>query len=660
LIVRRAALALCVLTAACGGGGEKDDGVTQPPPATVAAVTVAPDTAFLAPGTTATLAATARDASGGVLSGKTVTWTSANLSVATVNAGVVTGVAAGTTTISASVDGKTGTATALVSTAQVNFTLDGVYATQAVQRFDGSVPLVVGGNAVLVNVFGTVSPLAPGTPRPRIRVRIMRGTQIVAEDTHDATGTIGLAVNRDAPIHQALFPSTVVQPGISVIAEVNPTGAIVETSRGDNVYPRSGTPLALTVRTVPELRVTFVPVLLSNGGTVGNVTTGNVPLYLTALRQMHPLGALTTSVAAPLSTDVAFGSGDQAAWVQILQAIDMRRVTEGSSSHYFGVLRPPPGVNFVTFGGWGYIPFDPNATGPGTRSAVAVQVGWFSDPRRATINVAHELAHNMGRRHAPCGGATGVDPAYPYANALTGAYGHDVFSITGIDPTTATFWNPATATDLMSYCIGWISDYTYEGIIAFRATGVVANAAPSPARDVLVVSGRIDGDGISLNPAFPAHAPPTPVAPGPYTLEALDGSGRIIASTSFASSTIDHAAPGTGDFAVALPIAPAERSAIVVLRVSSRFGGAELRRAALQPSLIAPLRDLRPARIAADRVELRWDAARWPGLMVRDPETGDVIGIGTSGRLVVATERRTLHVVLSDGIGGEDRTIEVP
>jgi uncharacterized protein YjdB len=80
-------------------------------PAPVSTVTVSPPTPTVVIGTTTTLAATTKDALGAVLTGRSVTWSSANNAIATVNSnGVVTGVALGTVTITATSEGKTGTA----------------------------------------------------------------------------------------------------------------------------------------------------------------------------------------------------------------------------------------------------------------------------------------------------------------------------------------------------------------------------------------------------------------------------------------------------------------------------------------------------------------------------------------------------------------------
>src|SRR5207244_167565 len=85
-------------------------------PLPVASVTVSPASASVPVGQAVQLTATPKDASGNPLTGRTVTWASSNTSVGTVNAsGLVTGVVAGSTTITATAEGKSGTSVVTVT-----------------------------------------------------------------------------------------------------------------------------------------------------------------------------------------------------------------------------------------------------------------------------------------------------------------------------------------------------------------------------------------------------------------------------------------------------------------------------------------------------------------------------------------------------------------
>lgn len=105
---------LASLVVSCGGAADAPPPTAPPPPppppAQVAAVDVSPGTLSLEIGTTGTLSATVRDATGAALTGRTVTWQTAQAAVATVSAGVVTAVAPGTTTVTATSEGRSGSA----------------------------------------------------------------------------------------------------------------------------------------------------------------------------------------------------------------------------------------------------------------------------------------------------------------------------------------------------------------------------------------------------------------------------------------------------------------------------------------------------------------------------------------------------------------------
>ncbi|HKW09379.1 MAG TPA: Ig-like domain-containing protein, partial [Gemmatimonadaceae bacterium] len=91
--------------------------VTQVP---VASATVTLNSPSLTAGQSTQASAVTKDASGNVLTGRAITWSSSNTAVATVSSsGVVQAIAAGTASISATSEGKTGSATLTVTSAPV-------------------------------------------------------------------------------------------------------------------------------------------------------------------------------------------------------------------------------------------------------------------------------------------------------------------------------------------------------------------------------------------------------------------------------------------------------------------------------------------------------------------------------------------------------------
>ena len=91
--------------------------VTAPPaPAPVATVAVSPASASVAAGQAVQLSAVTKDSAGTVLTGRTVTWASSNSGIASVSgSGFVTGVTVGAATITATSEGKSGTAAITVT-----------------------------------------------------------------------------------------------------------------------------------------------------------------------------------------------------------------------------------------------------------------------------------------------------------------------------------------------------------------------------------------------------------------------------------------------------------------------------------------------------------------------------------------------------------------
>jgi acid phosphatase len=109
---RSVAAATFILAAVSGSSCEHPSPPAPPglDTAAVASVTVSPPSASVQVGQTAQLTATPKQASGAPLGGRVVTWSTSDSTVARVSAtGLVTGRAAGSATVTATSEGKTGT-----------------------------------------------------------------------------------------------------------------------------------------------------------------------------------------------------------------------------------------------------------------------------------------------------------------------------------------------------------------------------------------------------------------------------------------------------------------------------------------------------------------------------------------------------------------------
>ncbi|MGH7470396.1 MAG: Ig-like domain-containing protein, partial [Longimicrobiales bacterium] len=579
-LTKRTFWALALLVAAC-------DPSDAPRAASVA---VQPDSVGLLVGETAQLSVTVRDGDGNMLTGHAVTWSSSDRARATVSAaGLVTAMSAGRAIITANSDGQRDTTIVTVRTpAPSDYDIVEAQFTQAIQSNDGTIPIVLNGNPAVVNVLirGTLE--GNNFPRLQVVLRLFNANGVLTRtDTVRTPGLISQTVSYATPSAQLLVPASALSAAMQWQVEVDPLRQVVDDNRANNVFPRTGRRLLPTV-TVPALKVHFVPLTLSahNNSTVA-VTAGQMPEYIRTLRSVQPLGALTTTIALPLTTGANFGtmpSGGLAPfWQQVLADLDLARVADPGDPerHWYGLMRPPVGFNFTSFGGFAYVPSSGQATGANTRTAAGVAVGWFSNPIQSRELVAHELGHNFGRRHAPCGNPAGPDPNFPNANGTIGIVGHDVYSWSAGLTVSATPIDPGTG-DVMGYCLpSWASEYTYRGVMAFRGSIVTAVAQTAPRTRVLVVRGHItNGTTVHFEPAFTLEGRPTrPERAGSYRLDGRAADGRILFSHDFEPAELDHA-PHIRPFTFAIEASPELDDALVSLEVRGPAVSARLERPA--------------------------------------------------------------------------------
>ncbi|WP_241374254.1 M66 family metalloprotease [Thermus arciformis] len=279
----------------------------------------------------------------------------------------------------------------------------------------------------------------------------------------------------------ATLPAEWMAPGLRVELRADPGDQVAESDEGDNARTLSPQVGAGTV-----LHLTAVPV-------VHQGVTASVPDFRATLWRVWPLKDIAPATRAPYTFAGTLSPNDAMAWSQLLDELRLLRQADGSRRYYYGFVR----VGYTSgIAGIGYIGYP-------------VAVGW-DYPQSAPAVMAHELGHNFGREHAPCG--TSGDPSYPYANGQIGTWGYDLAS--------GALKDPAQHYDLMSYCgPKWVSDYTYQGAQAF-----LENRPPSPQGlpgEGLLFSGRILGDQVVFNPPVRLAAHPEG-EPSSYTLR-VDG-----------------------------------------------------------------------------------------------------------------------------------------
>lgn len=227
------------------------------------------------------------------------------------------------------------------------------------------------------------------------------------------------------------------------------------------------------------IRVALLP--LEHDGRVPLMGEESVAEFARAVESTYPTAHVEATVlpAAPSGQ-----SGAGVNWTGLLQSkLQPLRQELGldDDQYLYAVIEPAETFNaFCNAGGTGSctagIAYVVDQLGYGAADfRVGVGVG-FGERGAATF--AHELGHNHGQCHAPCGivdnpnDSCDVDPNFPHPQATLGAWGYDLVH--------GELKNPNEHVDFMSYCSPtWVSDYAYNRY-ASRITQM--NAAPQALR----------------------------------------------------------------------------------------------------------------------------------------------------------------------------------
>lgn len=225
-------------------------------------------------------------------------------------------------------------------------------------------------------------------------------------------------------------------------------------------YPQAvAEQVSLQTEASGKLTVTLVPVQYNadGSGRLPDTSTPQLQKYADLFYAMYPVTDVEIKVrnAYPWNSAIQSGGGG---WDSMLNAIaDLRNADNAPfAEYYYGIFNPTTSFNTYCNGGCvlglGFV------GGPQDEWAhSAIGIGFTGD--RAIETAVHELGHNHGRNHAPCGGAAGTDGSYPYSGAGIGRYGFNLI--------TGELFSPSSHVDMMSYCDpAWISDYTYNALFS--------------------------------------------------------------------------------------------------------------------------------------------------------------------------------------------------
>lgn len=402
------------------------------------------------------------------------------------------------------------------------------YLTQAVQSREFPVPLVAGEEALL-RVFVTAAK-AGGRTIPRVRATFYRnGARVYVADIPEKEGDLPTRVDEsDLGISaNATIPARVTGPDLELVIEVDPEGKLDPELGVVKRIPQSGR-LAVPVHSMPDFDLTVIPFLWeeSPDSAILDIVEEMADDpddhdLLWAMHTLLPIADLAVTAHASVVT-----SSNQAA--ELLRQTRAIQLLEEGSGYYMGMMS---GRLAGSIRGAAYV--------SGRAS--------FSAPRATTM--AHEIGHNLSLLHAPCGGATMLDPWYPFPDGRIGAWGYD--SRDGGELV------PPRRRDLLSYCSQrWIGDYHFTRTLRYRLAEERDTAEARVAADrSLLLWGGVDAAGrLHLEPAVVTTAPPAlPASGGDYTITGWTGDNRELFSLSF---EMPETADGGGNtsFAFLLPL----------------------------------------------------------------------------------------------------------
>jgi hypothetical protein len=345
---------------------------------------------------------------------------------------------------------------------------------------------VVEGKAALVRAW-----LAPTDPtaaavsvRARLTVTSTAGRSTIedirtisgASTETDLRSTLGFAID-----------GALVQSDTSLAVDIlEPTGCSSKPEQAR--LPRQGS-AALAPRKTGILKVVLVPVRYDadGSGRLPDTSAAQVERFRATLSALYPVATIDITMREVVGSSVDLAGSTSTGWSQFLDSIRGLRASDRAAddAYYYGLVEPAASlVGYCRGSCIAGISYQVSEN----RASLRAGVGLAFPGDTSALTMAHELGHQHGRGHAPCGATAGLDDNYPHAGGVTAIWGYDARTRVLIAP---------SRLDIMGYCTPqWISDYTYQALLERSAIinpASAAQLAAPAARDWQVLLVGSDG-----------------------------------------------------------------------------------------------------------------------------------------------------------------------
>lgn len=504
-----------------------------------------------------------------------------------------------------------------------DLTITGLEITQAIQRADNSVPLVANRNTV-VRVFAE-APVGGPINNVVVRLTAVRNGSTIGQ-MNSAPTTIPVDATRDSFNSTVNFqlPAGWLSGNVNLTATIDPDNTIPEADENNNSISRT-----MNFNTVPDLQVRIVPINYTHTGPTapGFYPAQSVDYISDWLMRAYPIGNVQITMRSPYNftgnlQDINSWANDSQ--TGLLNKMRELKVFDGYSLDtpvvYYAFVPISNGSTRWFFNGYAGIGWI------GGRESVGLNLMGFWPADETGKLAAHEIGHNMGRRHAPCGVSGQTDPDYPYAGASIGEYGLDISE--------GVFWSPTTAVDFMSYCNpAWISDYTYIGIYNDqRANGFAA--MNDTAVDSMIIAAGLSDDGVvTLAPSYAFASYPSAGDASDYRVELLDENDEVLVSHPMQLREAEEEEISARALTAVLPLPTTAAATLRIVYGDEILASRSLNNAAaFGPQTATAVRE-------GNSITLTWGLVNTPAVVRYSPDGGQswlALGIGvTEGTFLV-------------------------